>query len=390
MNELSLPGVIAPAPFLAALTNNEPPMRRVIGRWNPVPIADTVVTAEVYRKDVVFKVRADVRRPPQRISKRGVIKGFSPASRKRLQLLVRNTADMWGGFVTLTYPLEDAPRDGVTCKRHIHAFCAWLRRNEVAYVWILEFQRNGSAHYHFLVRGWVPRDVWTKDGHRVKIGTPGAKLETRGLESAWYDIVGTGREKHRLAGTRVEAIKNPDQVGIYMSKYVSKLVDKDGFQTKAVPKGFERVGRYWGSSKCLTKVLFRMRGLYRDVAEKSLGEFAAKNGEIRQGWADRMQQEAEAQTDHNKRADLEARSMSYAEPWEWNGYGFMMIGGAKAFQAALRAAVIEDGGSSPWKEWDGVTPDARPPFISEKDRLDAQGQMLLAGGFEPLYPRYDE
>lgn len=365
-------------------------MKRVVGRWAPVPVADTVVTAEVYRKDVVFKVRADVRRPPQRVSKRGVIKGFSPASRKRLQLLVRNTADMWKGFVTLTYPVEDAPRDGVTCKRHIHAFCAWLRRNEVAYVWILEFQRNGTAHYHFLVRGWVPRDVWVKNGRKVKIGTPGATLAERGLESAWFDIVGSGREKHRMAGTRVEAVKNPDQVGIYMSKYVSKLVDKDGFQTKAVPTGFERVGRYWGASKCLTKVLYRMRGLYRDVAEKQLGAFATKNGEIRQGWADRMQEEAEAQTDHRKRADLEARSMSYGEPWEWNGYGFMMIGGAKAFLSALRQAVLIDEGRSTWREWDGKTPDERARYFSPKEQLDDMGQMLIDGGIEPLYPRYDE
>ena len=96
----------------------------------------------------------------RRSSPRGVVVGFSAASRRRL-FRVASAVDwsVYGQslFVTLTYP-GDFPLDGRRVKRDLAVFRrAWARRFGVARgMWKLEFQRRGAPHLHLArVVGWV-------------------------------------------------------------------------------------------------------------------------------------------------------------------------------------------------------------------------------------------
>lgn len=343
------------------------------------PNTKVALEAHVLRKDVIFKMKAPGFHKRPSGAPRGEIKRFSAASARRFRLLIRNTDDMWSGFVTLTYPGDSfnwTPRtlDGPTCKRHVHAFCSWLRRKKIPYVWILEFQERGAPHFHFLVAGYVDK----------------AELARR-----WFDIVGSGDMRHLHAGTRVEAVKNPDQVGAYMGSYLTKL------DQKTVPAEFVRVGRFWGASRVLSKTLFRMKGLYRDVAAH-IRLWRSTNGGIRrQIAADQLRtaelkrQEAAAAEDDSTRAKLlkvarscEWRASTYAKRWRWKGEGFTLLRGADSFKSIMRQSVFIDSGQDPgaaWESWDG-TPDARPKWISHEDHMRSIGQYTLDGGFEPAFP----
>lgn len=289
------------------------------------PNQEVTVSAEVYKRDVVLHVRHKQPRGLARPNPRGSITGFSPASRRRLQLLVRNTADMWDAFLTLTYP-ENFPMDGVAVKKQLHAFTMYLTRRKIAYLWILEFQRRGAPHFHVLIKGFIP------------------KAE---LARTWYDIVGSWDPGHLAAGTRVEAIKNPDQVGAYMAAYMGKL------DQKTVPKGYEHVGRFWGASRVLAKTFVRMKMLYRDAARK-LRACRKFYGVKCRGWGFK---------------------------WRWRGYGFWLKDGADFFRLLLKQAVLFDAGHRSWESWDGL-PDPPPFYETPEQRILRTGQLLIDGGID--------
>lgn len=342
------------------------------------PDTKSALIAEVYRKDVVFKLKDGRKRKP-RVHERGEIKGFSASAARRLRLLIRNTDDLWTGFVTLTYPghsfsWSPSSLDGRKCKKHVHAFCTWLGRKKIAYVWVLEFQRRGVPHFHFLVSGWVDK----------------AELSRR-----WYEIVGSNDPRHLASGTQVDACRNPEEAGIYLTKYMAKLEDKDGFQTKAVPEGFKSVGRFWGASRCLSKTVYRMKGLRREMT-RELRVWRKENQGTRRGIsaeqaarAERFEQEAQnlCLTDRARRERLlwarkaRARARGYAKRWKWKGQGFILLRGAGSFKSMLRQAVAVDRGLDPWEEWDGK------PDPCRYEKTDGPpGQFDLFGGFDPFYP----
>lgn len=305
-----------------------------------------------HKRDVTIKFKGAQIGPGGSGGPRGTIRGFTLASRRRLSFAVRNTADLWDGFLTLTYPAE-FPTDGRAVKRHLNAFCSRLRREKVAYLWILEFQKRGAPHFHFLVRGW---------------------LDKKDVAQWWTEIVNpvfpSEREKMLKASTRIEGIKNPDQVGAYMTAYMNKL------EQKVVPKEFSHVGRFWGSSRLLQSTLYRSVGLRRDAARA-----------IRTA---RKWYEARNQNLAGERVDKKTGVISRAGfRWKWRGHGFILIEGAGLFKRILLQAMMHDQGRNVWKEWDGE-PDKRAKFLTPADKLELQGQMLIDGGYEPLYPRYSE
>lgn len=187
-------------------------------------------------------------------AKRGVIRGFSRASRRRLLHLLASID--WSckaaTTVTLTYPGEgwrgsspdapadclDAPavvevprqRDWVLWKYHLARFHLELRRRwGKAYagaIWKLEFQKRGAPHYH-LVIFWNER--------------PQLELLRLWLSRAWYEIVGSGDLRHLKAGTRLDAVygthgKQVGQLMGYLSKYLGKVWND----------GDQETGRIWG------------------------------------------------------------------------------------------------------------------------------------------------
>lgn len=168
-------------------------------------------------------------KPP--CSGRSAIKAFSIRSGARMRRFLRCCNAQYTIMGTLTYPGK-YPHSGRVIKGHLRAFFARCRRyweglygsdpaTRWSIFWFLEFQSRGAPHFHFFTNCTIPRDV---------------------LAVWWYDIVKSGDSRHLLAGTRIEYLR-AGRAGTlsYASKYAAKA------EQKAVPAGFEDVGRFWGA-----------------------------------------------------------------------------------------------------------------------------------------------
>jgi len=254
-----------------------------MGLSNIVPYlnAEYSLSVKIYSQDAKFEYKREKEKVPVKqsksVSRRGPISHYSKRSIKRLKFLLRNTADMWKGLITLTYPAE-FPRDGRVCKKHLNAFLQFLRRRGIRYVWVSEFQERGALHYHIFVDKYISKE----------------EVATR-----WYSIVGSGDEKHLLAGTRVEAIRSKGMVFHYISSYISKLAQKQ------VPEDFVDVGRFWGSSRGLLvfREIFFGFGVYTELSGRT----------------------------RKYRRWYTAQCRSWGFRWKYRGLGFTMVSGAKLF-----------------------------------------------------------
>jgi hypothetical protein len=93
---------------------------------------------------------------------RGVIRGFSRGSRRRLEFVAANLEARFQTLVTLTYHAnverweDDAERNRrvvLRSKRDLNRFLSCLRGEFGQYLWVQEFQQRGVVHYHVLVTG---------------------------------------------------------------------------------------------------------------------------------------------------------------------------------------------------------------------------------------------
>jgi hypothetical protein len=157
--------------------------------------------------------------------KRGDITEFSARSRQRLRCKIASICRKeLPYFLTLTYPAEWI-WDADLWKRHLKIFSQrFIRRFPTAgFVWKLEFQRRGAPHFHPFVWGIPETEGWREIIDFVS--------------EAWFEVVGSGDQKHFIAGTRVEKLRSATAAIRYVSGYASKsdqtLVGK-------------KVGRYWG------------------------------------------------------------------------------------------------------------------------------------------------
>ena len=153
---------------------------------------------------------------------RGTVTQFTQRSRSRMLRKfsqVDRSSLSRSLLVTLTYP-RSFPTESSIYRRHFHSFSKRLRRTfpTSCAIWKLEFQTRGAAHFHlivmgvpFLARGWLSR--------------------------AWYQIVGSGDERHFRAGTQVQRVHSTRKALTYASKYVAKV------STRAPA---EHAGRFWG------------------------------------------------------------------------------------------------------------------------------------------------
>jgi len=164
-------------------------------------------------------------------SKRNIIDGYSRGSRNRfLKLLISIDYKKMGVplFYTLTYPGEYSNNPKIW-KRDLDVFIKRLERlyPGLCGTWRLEPQRRGAPHFSGFM--WGCEDLSTIKG----------KLK---FSKMWFEVVGSGDERHLRAGTGIEAPKD-DLTGLifYCSKYQAKS-EKGG-----VPQQFDYpVGRYWG------------------------------------------------------------------------------------------------------------------------------------------------
>lgn len=178
--------------------------------------------------------------PPGHLGVRGDIVGFSHMSRRRLLELVnsidRSKIDvkrMW--FVTLTYPGQ-WPADPRRWKRDLDTLGKRIRRawGPLPAIWKLEAQKRGAPHFHLIVLV-SPEKAY--DGLN----------ECRNwLSQAWYEIVGSGDERHLRAGTQIEPIRTWQGVCSYAAKYLGKITDFI-HESLVTPDGEPiSIGRFWG------------------------------------------------------------------------------------------------------------------------------------------------
>jgi hypothetical protein len=164
--------------------------------------------------------------------RRGNIKGFSAASRRRLMVTIarikRDAALPL--FVTLTYP--DKFPDPKESKEHLQAFFRRIKRAwpGCGLIWKLEPQERSAPHYHLL--------MWGVDLDQAQKKIP----------SMWYEIAGGGDWRH-LAWHKgelghgnkncVQKVNSFRGVWAYASKYLGKTFEVSGW-------GDKWTGRYWG------------------------------------------------------------------------------------------------------------------------------------------------
>ena len=168
-----------------------------------------------YRLQFTSRARGGKRSKP-----RGVVRGLSYASRRRLRELVYSLQPSLlsrlvnrqlvrpASFVTLTWPLEDLPRneaDPAWAKRCLEAWWKQVFRRypEAWSVWVLEFQGNGNPHFHLLVRwgnpprnkaGWLKLQAWVSESWAAVCAEGRA------------DPDGAIRTKHVRAGTNARPL----------------------------------------------------------------------------------------------------------------------------------------------------------------------------------------
>lgn len=179
-------------------------------------------------------------------ARRGTIEYLSNESRRRLALLAGNCSVDFLSFLTLTYPAE-FPCDGTIVKTHLHAVLAALRRKcpGVQYLWFLEFQARGAPHFHFFLDQALPEPLSemsrrsARTNKVVFVHWPWQNWISR----RWFEIVGSGDDKHLAAGAAWERVEKSDGCARYVAKEAYKT-----FQ-KVVPENYQNVGRFWGCSK---------------------------------------------------------------------------------------------------------------------------------------------
>ena len=166
-------------------------------------------------------------RPP-----RGPIKTFSDGARSRM-VLAANRLPVGSPhlLVTLTYPAV-FPTDVLVIKAHRAAFYKRLQRAYpgVVVLWKLEFQRRGAVHYHLIVANCRSKVAEVQDF----------------VSLAWYQVVGSGDERHFRAGTQVEVLRSSVA---YLASYLKKVGASKSYQDEAPEwaHGLKRWGMFGAS-----------------------------------------------------------------------------------------------------------------------------------------------
>ncbi len=163
--------------------------------------------------------------PPDRTGK--TIQGFSSKSRSRLRFVATNNSHRIKSQFGLTYH-EKVPTDGRSVKKQLNAWLQFIRDNySFGYLWILEFQSRGAAHFHIFLT--IEPD----------------KAIHQELAKAWNRI--TGESEQHLAFHLHPTNWIHWDVGT--GQYLAKYLDKES--QKAVPENCHNFGRFWGHSTCM-------------------------------------------------------------------------------------------------------------------------------------------
>ena len=160
--------------------------------------------------------------------KRGKVKGFSKASRRRMIKTCARLGNAVPIFLTLTYG-KRYPSDPKQWKRHLDTFGKRLVRYNpnLSAIWRLEPQKRGAPHYHLL--------IYQSNGKAPFV-------PKKWIAKAWSEVLGSYSDsKHLVAGTRIESLDSSRGAAFYVSKYCAKLPEDDDF-----PEEWKKAGRLWG------------------------------------------------------------------------------------------------------------------------------------------------
>lgn len=181
----------------------------------------------IKEKNIFFGARNNKKSKP---TKREIF-SFSLRAQKNAKFMIASASRGMTTAVTLTYPEELQPAlDFNRLNRDREVFIKALKReygNNIRYVWLKEFQQNGSPHYHLMIE------------------CPGATIEDQDwfIRSAWYEIVDSGLIKHFYNGVYCDKIRSQQGYATYLATYLSKM------DQKTAPEWFGKVGRFWGGSR---------------------------------------------------------------------------------------------------------------------------------------------
>lgn len=78
-----------------------------------------------------------------------------------------------------------------------------------ASVWVVELQKRGAPHFHFLIVG-------------MQLAQDEMSAFREWVSRAWWEVVASGQESHLKAGTEVDWVKSHDGYLGYMTKYLTK------------------------------------------------------------------------------------------------------------------------------------------------------------------------
>jgi hypothetical protein len=134
-------------------------------------------------------------------------------------------------FATLTYP-KLWPESAKAWKRHLDSFLKRVGRKfpEIAGFWKLEFQKRGAPHFHLMMFGAPRQDE-----------EPRAFYDLREwVAQNWFEVVGSGQDSHRYAGTQLDEVYSSQGAIAYTAKYMAK---------DQLPEAVRDThnGRWWGA-----------------------------------------------------------------------------------------------------------------------------------------------
>jgi len=165
--------------------------------------------------------------------KRGKIEKFSQSSRRNLAW--KYSQGPWLGMLTLTYPTDPTKEDA---KRHLHAWLQVLARRGLRYLWVLEFQRRGTPHFHV----WIDADVADK----IRCDRLRRSFNWRTLMVAWLRIIGEAKNDKARKVALHPFSWCPWEIRVgnnYAAKYADKICQKQ------LPERYDGFGRWWATTR---------------------------------------------------------------------------------------------------------------------------------------------
>lgn len=169
--------------------------------------------------------------------KRGIVSGFSSASRRRLwSLLMRLDRSYLPLFVTLTFH-NHWPDDVPTLKRMLDTLFKRLRRRypQASAIWKLEYQRRGAPHFHLLLWGFPHGDKDWIAGAWVEIVRHYTGEDSEYIHLWHLGRLGNGNQHC------VQPVKSWRGVRAYAAKYLTKVEVVANAEGEII-----HTGRMWG------------------------------------------------------------------------------------------------------------------------------------------------